>query len=225
MHKVARIFTLLLVATCLRLDASLPELSALEPLEFDEASQRLVARGDARLDFEDTRVRADRITYYQEFGMADAQGNVSVNIAGNRLLADRLSYESEKDSFSVDILRTGQWPFYVSGVSGGGNLEKSLIEGATLYYGEPGPFTLNVNSEQVEYVQGESDYVKMEGATFRVGNVPFFFLPSYTHYLDASPYYLDINAGYDNELGAHIQTTTLFPVTSFMRAGANFDLY
>ncbi|MDP4878901.1 MAG: hypothetical protein NWR36_03355, partial [Opitutales bacterium] len=58
-----------------QLFAALPELSSIEPLEFDEGAQRLVARGDARLEFDQTRVRADRITYYQEYGLADAVGN------------------------------------------------------------------------------------------------------------------------------------------------------
>ena len=44
------------------LSGALPELSSIEPLEFDEGSQRLVARGDAQLDYENTRIRADRIT-------------------------------------------------------------------------------------------------------------------------------------------------------------------
>ena len=49
------------------MSGALPELSSIQPLEYDEESQRLVARGDARLDFENSRIRADRITYYQNF--------------------------------------------------------------------------------------------------------------------------------------------------------------
>ncbi|HKK17797.1 MAG TPA: LPS assembly protein LptD [Opitutales bacterium] len=203
----------------------MPELSALEPLEFDEQSQRLVARGDAILDFRDTRVRADRITYYQEYGLADAEGNVAITQNGNRLIAERLSYEAGKDVFAVDLLRTGQWPFHISGVSAGGTTEDISLEGATLYYGEPGPFALNVSSDQVEYVDEEAEYVKMQGATFRVGNIPVFYLPGYTHYLDNSPYYLDLAAGHDGELGGYLQSTAMFPVSSFMRLGANLDLY
>ena len=63
MLKIARFTLLALSSAALTLDAALPELSSIEPLEFDEASQRLVARGDARLDFGDTRMQADEITY------------------------------------------------------------------------------------------------------------------------------------------------------------------
>ncbi|MFO8027258.1 MAG: LPS assembly protein LptD [Opitutales bacterium] len=226
MRKVAWFITLSLITASFRLDAALPELSALEPLEFDEASQRLVARGDAILDLGDRRVRADQITYYQEYGLADAEGNVAVTGAGNRLLADRLSYETEENIFSVNLLRTGQWPFLVSGVSAGGTTGDISIEGATLYYGEPGPYSLNVSSNQVEYVQeDESEYVKMDAAKVRIGKIPVFYLPGYTHYLNTPPYHLDLNAGQDTRLGAHIQSTAMFPLNASLRLGANLDLY
>lgn len=225
MLKPAQLVIISLAFAFLRLDAALPELSALEPLEFDEESQRLVARGDAILTFEGTRVRADRITYYQEYGIADAQGHVEVAREGYRIIAERLSFEAQDNVFSMDLMRTGQWPFHVSGVSGGGTQEQIAIQGATLYYGEPGPFGLSVSSRAIEYVRDENEYVKMDGATFRIGNVPVFYLPGYTHYMDESPYYLDIEGGYDSELGANIQTTSLFPVGSSMRLGGNFDLY
>lgn len=219
-------FLLLSLTLSISLSAALPELSSLEPLEFDEDSQRLVARGDARLDFDNTRIRADRITYYQEYSLADADGNVAITREGNRLIADRLSFDATESIFSVDILRTGQWPYYVSGVSAGGTTEDTTIQGATVYYGDPGSFGLSVHSNKVRYANDESgQHVSMDGATFRLGSVPFFYLPSYRHYLGDTPYLIDLNGGSDSELGYYLQTTTLFPLTSWLRAGANLDYY
>ena len=107
------------------MSGALPELSSIQPLEYDEESQRLVARGDAQLDFENTRIRADRITYYQKLSLADARGNVAISRDGRRLIADRLSFESQENIFSVGIFRTGQWPYYVSGISAGGTIENA----------------------------------------------------------------------------------------------------
>ncbi|MGZ0710046.1 hypothetical protein ACWPKO_17085 [Coraliomargarita sp. W4R53] len=208
------------------MNAALPELSSLEPLEFDEGSQRLVARGDARLDFDNTRIRADRITYYQDYALADANGNVAISRDGGRLIADRMSFDGEENIFSVDLLRTGQWPYYVSGVSAGGTTENTTIQGATVYYGDPSRFGLSVSSDEVRYVNDdEGEYVSMDGATFRIGSVPFFYLPGYRHYLSNSPYMVDANAGSDGELGYYVQSTNLFPVNSWLRAGANLDYY
>lgn len=226
MPRLARILSFSLYATLLSQPfAALPELSSIEPLEFDEGAQRLIARGDARLDVDNARVRADTITYYQEFGLADALGNVVVSRDGARLLADRMSFDTEKSTISLDVLRTGQWPYYISGVNAGGSTDHLEINGATICYGDPSPFGLNVTSEKVEYIDDGEKRVKMHGATLKVGNVPFFYLPAYTYYIGTAPYFLDIDGGTDNELGAYLQTTTLFPVTSWLRLGANLDYY
>ena len=208
------------------LAAALPELSSIEPLEFDEAAGRLVARGDARLEFGNTRVRADRIAYYRDYNLADALGAVTVTRDGYRLIADRLNFDATENVFAVDLLRTGRWPFYLSGVSAGGSLETAELEGGTLYYGNPGPFALSVSAPRIRYARNGGDpFVRMERARFRIGDVPFFFLPGYTHYLREAPYFFEMNAGFDGELGAYLQTTTLLPTTSWLRSGANFDLY
>ncbi|MGJ8653487.1 MAG: LPS-assembly protein LptD [Opitutaceae bacterium] len=226
MPRIVRILFFTLAATSTsQLFAALPELSSIEPLVFDEGEQRLIARGEARLDVDNTRIQADEITYYQEYGLADALGNVAISRDGGRLIADRMSFDTKNNSFSVDVLRTGQWPYYLSGVNAGGSEEQLEINGSTVYYGDPGPFGLSVSSPKVEYIQDGNDRVKMHGATLRIGNVPFFYLPTYTYYVGTSPYYLNLNGGIDNELGVYLQSTTLFPITSWLRVGANLDYY
>ncbi|MDG1242304.1 MAG: LPS assembly protein LptD [Opitutae bacterium] len=227
MLRIARLYSLLLLISkfSLPLTAALPELSSIEPLEFDEAAQRLVARGDARLDFQDTRLIADRITYYQEYFLADALGNVAISRDGYRLIADQLSYDTQESVFAVDILRTGQWPYYIAGVTAGGTTENTTLQGATIYYGNPGRFTPNISSDQIDYTNEQGGKLTMSATTFRIGNLPVAKLPSYTHYIHQSPLLFEVNAGSDSELGTYLQTSTLFPVNSWLRAGANLDLY
>jgi LPS-assembly protein len=226
--RIARSFSLLLIAKLtLPLSAALPELSSIEPIEFDEKTQRVVAKGDARLDFQNTRVRADRITYYREYSLADAFGNVAISRDGYRLIADRLNFDVENNVFAVDIIRTGQWPYYMSGATGGGTFEDASIRGATLHYGNPGRYGLSVSANEIQQLNDEagSQQVRIEGATFRVGNVPFFYLPGYTYHFNSAPYFIDLSGGSDSELGVYLQSTTLFPITPWLRAGANLDYY
>jgi len=224
--RYARIFSLIFFTKLsLPLFAALPELSSIEPLEFDEVAQRLVARGDARLDFQNTRLSADRITYYQEYSLADAIGNVAISRDGNRMIAERLSYDTQENIFAVDLLRTGKWPIYISGVTAGGTIEQTTLQGATIYYGDPGPFTPNLISDQVEYLSEDGGVIDMAATTLRIGNVPLVKLPSYKHHLGHTPHLLEANAGSDSELGVYLQTTSLFPINSWLRAGVNLDLY
>lgn len=99
--------------------ASLPELSAIEPLEFDEASQRLVARGDAELLLGRARLRADRITFFREYGLADAEGSVVGQRDGLRVLADRIAFDTNDQVISAQNFRTGIYPIYVEGAQAG----------------------------------------------------------------------------------------------------------
>ena len=92
------------------LQAALPKLSSIDPIEYDTEAQRLIARGDARLDLDTTQVGADSITYYQEYAVADAVGNAAIMHEGYRLIGERISYDAEENIFSIQEPRTGAWP-------------------------------------------------------------------------------------------------------------------
>ncbi len=226
MPQIVRLISLLLLAKLtLPLSAALPELSSTEPIEYDEATKRLIAHGDAILEFENTRIQADQVNYHQDSSLADALGNVSIMRDGYRAVANRLSYDGQNKNFSADTLRTGIWPYHINGVTTRGHIEKLHMKEASFYYGDPERFALNIGSNNVTYVSGENNYIKMKGATFRIGSYPFFYLPTYTHYFNRAPYDLSLRGGVDDERGAYLQTTTTIPIASWLRAGANLDFY
>jgi len=225
-------FVRLILLTCgaslcvLPLGAALPELSSIEPIEFDETAQRLVARGDARIDFQDIRISADRITYYQKFGLADATGNVAIMKESYRLVAETLNYRTEENIFSVDKFRTGLWPLYISGDNAGGTIEHTILEDIAIYYGEPNLLGPSIHSKKMEYLDQEEGLVKLGTTTFKLGKIPLMVLPGYTHKLKgSSPFFVNTAFGSRNELGTFFQTTLLFSATPWLRLGANLDGY
>lgn len=226
MPRYARLFCLFLLLTLrLPLGAALPELSSLDPIEYDEQAQRLVARGNAQLQIDDTRVTADRITYYRPFSLADADGQVVIDRAGLRMLAERMSYEAETGIFSIETLRTGSWPYYLNARSAGGTAEEAELNEVTLHYGAPGAFSPSIHAQSVAYRAGAAGTLHLKKATLRLGKIPLFYLPSYTHQLGRAPFDLDVTAGSDSELGTYLQTTSLLHITPWFRAGANLDFY
>lgn len=225
-YFVRLIFILLSILRIVHpLEAALPELSSIEPIEFDEAEQRLVARGDARLDFGDSRISADRISYYQGYDLADAIGNVIISRDGYRLIADRLSYDTQENFFTIDNLRTGQWPIYVSGENAGGNTDNIFFEDVTVYYGDPNFLGPSLNANTVEYINKDKGILKMGATTFKIGSIPLLKLPSFTYKMSESPFFIDANFGADNQLGTYFQTTTLLSVNPWLRVGTNLDAY
>lgn len=224
MLQFARIFTIVL-ATQLPLLANLPELSSIEPIEYDEASQRLIARGDAQLLYGDSSLKADSILYYQETNTVDALGQVSINTDGTRFIAEELSFNIDRETLDFNNFKTGQWPFYITGETAGGDSSLASADNTTLYYGNPGKFSPNLKAQKITYNERETRQVTFEKTTFHIGDIPVFYLPQYTRNLDEPPYFLDLSAGYDGNIGAYLQSTILFPTTSWLRAGANFDIY
>ncbi len=218
-------FILTLLFVQLTLCATLPELSSIDPIEYDEKAQRLIAKNDAQLQLDQISVKADRITYYREYSLADATGNVVINAQGIRLLAERLSYDGENKEFAMDNVRTGYWPYHLSAKSAGGTNNYTSFSETTLYYGTPGRMTPNIKANSVNFNSVNSSTITFEKATVRLGRIPIFYIPSYTHYFNEAPLHLDATTGSDSQLGVYLQTTSLGQINPSLRAGINLDLY
>lgn len=229
MPKFARYIHLLcFLAFASAASGQLPELSSIEPLEFDEESQRVVARGDARLSYGKAEVRADDISLYREYGLAEASGNVEIMHENLRVLADNLSFDVREEILALDLPRTGQWPFYLTAVEGGGTPGDISLSGGNVYYGNPSWFGPNASAGEIQYVDDEETgehFVRLEDVTLRLGPIPFFYWPGYKQQLPLPLYHIEFGGGADNERGVHAQSTVLAPVSSWLRLGANFDLY
>jgi LPS-assembly protein len=219
-----RLIGFLLMLTLLgQAAASLPELSAIEPLEFDEASQRLIARGDAELVAGPARLRADRITFYREYALADAEGSVVAQRDGLRVLAARISFDINDQVMSAQNFRSGLFPVYIEGEQAGGDRNRVDIQNGRIWYGEPGRLTPSARIGSGTYLAGES--VTVRQAQLRVGPFPLLYLPRYSHALEEPPLSLSLNGGYRSDLGLFIESETVAPINQYLRAGANLNIY
>jgi LPS-assembly protein len=207
--------------------AVLPELSSIEPIEFNEKKQRLVARGDAQLSTGNTSLQADRITYYKEYGAAAAEGNVNLTHSNLEVLTQRLSFDLNEQSFYAENFRSGIEPYLITGDHVAGHLDELTFGNGQFYYGYPEQlFGIRIQSEKIDYLnQADNQSLRFHKPTLYIGSLPLLRLPSYTHHFGQRPHYFDIEGGQDSSLGTHLQTTTLFPLSDSMRAGLNFDAY
>ncbi len=204
--------------------SSAPELTADEPIEFDDRTRSLLARGNAELISDDYLIEAGQIGYRQEDQSAEAIGDVRISIGAIRILADSADYELEDRSFSTEEFRLGQHPIYLSGESISGTLDRIVISDGTLYFSEPDAFGFNIHSRSMSLV--DQDTIQLEGATLRIGKVPFFYLPSYEQSLRSGlPLRWRTNLGYNSFLGPYIQNTILYRFIPEISAGALVDFY
>lgn len=200
-----------------------PELSSEQPIEFDAQTQTLTARGDARLVHEDLLFEADEIQWRQRDSHVAAEGNIHLTKQSFRLVADRIDYHLPTHRFDIGDFRLGEVPLYVIGSSLEGSIDAVTLWGDTLYLHEPDTFSLNLKSHSTQFYP--NNRVEMRHVVFRIGKVPFFYLPYYRQELLKSTIQIQTEAGYRGNLGAYAKTRTLFPVNESLKVGANLDYY
>ena len=201
-----------------------PELSSEKPIEFDQEAQTLTARVDARLVHGDILFEADEIQWQQRTNQVVANGDLTLTDKKFRLVADHINYHLPTRQFEVGSFRLGQMPIYVIGSSLQGSPDVITLWSDKLYLNEPDPFSLNITSHSMEFYP--NDRVQMRHAVFRIGKVPFFYLPYYQQKLqEKSAVQFSGELGYRGNLGAYVKTNTLFPLNESLKVGANLDYY
>lgn len=224
MKIIIRTLSLLsMVYPVVPVSAQAPELSADEPIAYSEDTGMLIATGNAVYTDEDTTVEADEILYNRDSNQIQASGNVRVTRKGVRLLANSVNYDAANKTFSADQFRAGYPPAFISGQSFSGSLEEIDFNDINLYFRDPVPGSARVSVGHATYVSEQ--YLRAEGvgfSSFGDFTVP---LPGFTYVFGTPSMDLDVSAGYQDNLGAYLQTEWLYPFYQSLAMGANFDLY
>ena len=227
MHSfISKILVLLLVTSSPILQANLPELSSINPIEFDEASQKLVAKGDALFELDDLKIKANSIIYYRNYSLLDATGNISLASQNHRLLADSFLYNAEAERFSFNNVKYGYWPYYFLAENGGGSLNAINLNTVDLFIGEPKKFSPNFRAKSLSITNEGNDHnVTLNHIRFRIGSVPVFYIPKLKYSLNDDAFSLSANVGNSGEFGTYLESDTIFHVNKSLKAGANINLY
>lgn len=214
------------ITSAIVLLANLPELSSINPIEFDEVAQKLVASNEATFNFEDIRLKADTIIYYKNYNLLNARGNINFVSPNHRLLSNDFSLNVESKTFSIHNIKYGVWPYYISAKGGGGTEEKITLNEGILHYGNPHPLSPNLKAKSVTILNNDNQQkVVFKNTLIRIGKVPIFYLPKIKYNLDNEPYLLNTRIGYEGEYGAYLQTVSLFPIYNWLKVGMNLDIY
>jgi LPS-assembly protein len=209
-----------------------PELNiSSDTTSYNEANGETVLAGKAVLVDTGLLITADEIRFNQKRQSAVASGHVTVTQLGDRILADRISYNRVDGSFSAEHIRIGKFPFYIEGPSAEGHLDRTgkggeiRIHGATLTYGEPGPYQPNIKAKELLFSPGH--YLRITQADLGVGGyrpLPFTNLAedlARKTGLGA----MTLEGGYRHNLGPYIDAGLHLPVVTGLSAGPDLGLY
>lgn len=206
-----------------------PELSSDKDIEYDQRTNTVIAQGHARLFYEPLFIEADQISLNRDTMLGAACQNVQLTSKDTRFLGDYISFNYKDKTLESEAFRLGQPPFYLTGECASGPICDLEINKAFLYFGEPDPFVLNVYSQNVE-VLGDPESsafqkVITKNVVFRIGKVPFFYLPYFSYSLEEFPIDWESDIGEAKRYGYYLRNTILVATNQSFKWGGLLDYY
>lgn len=202
---------------------TLPQLESDEQV-YDQASNRLIARGNAELAHENLLLQADEISINQSAQSLSAHGDVRLTRDAFRIVTRGAEYNYNTRDLQTEAFRMGRHPAFLSGSGITGSASEIIIYDGQLYFHEPDPYSLNLRATRMT-VDPEEREIALEEVTFYLGPVPFMYLPRYRQSLDKSPIIWWTDGGYRKNLGGYWRNQLGFRLNPQVLLGANLDAY
>lgn len=209
--------------------SNLPELSSDEPIEFDENTKEVIAKGKAILLSDNLIVEADEIRFDREEFDAKAKGHVKITGEGFRFVGNEAIYNFCEKTLASDCFRTGRLPLYFEGAQASGHTEDIHILHPKVYFGEPDPYAPNIKAFKANIRFNEECHkrgrITGKHIFFRIGRIPIAYFPYYSHSLRDLPFSLKSDYGFSKEYGVYARNTIFVDTTPCLRTGALLDYY
>jgi LPS-assembly protein len=155
----------------------------------------------------------------------EVSGSVELTLEAMRVLTRKIDYDAQRVVMVADAVRMGKAPAYVDAATFSLSNGQADLTNATIFFGEPDPFGLNIRAPSATY-HADTDEVVLHGATVRLGIVPIFYLPSYTQgRASQPPMSLQAHFGSRNDLGLYTQSTTFLTQNPEFSPGLLMDYY
>lgn len=208
--------------------AALPELSSNDPIEFNEETQEVTLRGDAELISDKALIRADEIRLNNESLNTTASGDVRINMDDLRLVGECVEYNVSAETLNAGPFRAGNAPLYISGNHIEGPINDLKIDEANIFLGEPDCLSPNLDISCLELKraqEGAPTEIVAHNIWFKIGCVPFFYLPYVSYTLEDIPFSIVNDYGQSAEYGFYLRNDIYFRITPCLKIGALVDYY
>jgi len=161
--------------------------------------------GNVRMTDGDASLTADKVTYWRETGIVEAEGKVVFRRGKQFVSGDRMRYDVNTGRGTVRFASSAMYPWYGWG-------EKITRLSEKLYKVENGYVTTCDYLKPHWRIQAKEIFLHMDekivakGAVVYVGKVPLLYAPRYTHRLDDTRYPFTISPGHNSDWGAYLLT-------------------
>lgn len=197
----------------------------------EDVGGETILRGKAMLVDTGLVLTADEIRINHTTQLAAASGSVTLTQVGDRLLADRLTFNRADGTFTATNLRIGKFPIYIEGKTAEGHVRKGTreievtIHDATVSYGEPGDWQPTVKARTLVYSPGH--YLRLKDADLGIGKyqpVPFSSVGQ-DLVRKTGLASITVDGGYRHDLGPYLDAAMHYPIADGFSLGPSAGLY
>jgi LPS-assembly protein len=184
-----------------------------------------ILTGNAQMTDTGILLTADKLIFHNKTQVAEASGHVVLTRLGDRILADTLSYNRVKGSFTAVSIRIGRFPYYIEGLTAEGSRTEVVVHGATVTYREPGKWQPTIHARTLTYSPGH--YLRLSGASVGIGGYRPLPVSRMGQDLSHQSTLADatFDGGYRRSLGAYVDTAFHIPVFEGASFGPDIGLY
>jgi LPS-assembly protein len=182
--------------------------------------------GHPRLQDGQLLITADTFSYDPTADIVTATGNVAATRGDERLLADLLIYHRAAKTLYAQHIRIGRVPFYISGESAQGTLDRLVVQRATVTYGEPGRWAPTIKADSIVWSPGH--YIRLGPSMAGLGYGQIVPIPHLNRNLiGGSPIlsYLSLNVGYRSILGGIADVGLRVPINPDVKVGGDVGIF
>ena len=205
-------------------DAPQPVFTSDEPTYYDGRTKEAVGVGHAQLVYGDLLLTADDMRYNTAERIVVARGHAALTKGTRRLLADVITYHLTDGTYTVEDLRMGDYPVYVTGASGVGDKHTLTVKDGQATVHEPGPLVPTLRAAQMSYTPGQK--MQVDNASVGIGSVRPVVLGQFRQNLkEPLISYVSLNGGYRSSLGVFGEAGLHVPVSDELRLGGDIGIF
>ncbi|MBI5775698.1 MAG: LPS-assembly protein LptD [Verrucomicrobia bacterium] len=232
MNRAIRLLPLLLAALLPALHAQdtnrVFRITATGQADYDLEARKWTATENVAVNFKDPvkgemDLTAQRVSVDENTGDVVAEGMVNFRREGQLWRGERLEYNYLTRVMKGAEFKTGQVPFYISGMS----LE--AVQSNRVYVATGTSITTDdvaapgyrIRAKSMIIIPGHS--IEAEGATLYLGNTPVLYLPHYKRTLYRHPNNTELTPGFRSLYGAYLLGTYNWYASDTLSGGLHLD--
>ncbi|MBN2483571.1 MAG: LPS-assembly protein LptD [Candidatus Omnitrophica bacterium] len=185
---------------------------------------KVVAQGNVRMKYEDVTIYCDEAVYNTETHNAFIHGEVKVVSPKGVIYGKDAVYDFYRKQTKIDDIRMESPPTYGEAPEAFGESEdKYVIQSGyvtTCDYDRP-----HYRLRTKRIILYPKEKIVAKNVVFMLGNVPVFYLPSFTHSLKDKSYPFELSPGSSGEWGMYLLTRYRYNMNEENRGKIHLDFY